>query len=204
MPALRLGGSIVLGLLVAFALFVLMSTLIDMGDPEFDNDDAVKIADITMPNTDIEAKLDEELPDKPDEVEAPPPEVESQEVELDSPDNALNVSAGAGKFKPEIGLKGGFTRDTDFIPVYIPTPRYPSRAEKTGKPGYAVVEVTVTTSGGVRDVILLEEWPENYGFGKSAVKAAAKLKYNPRVINGVAVEVPGVLYKFSFTGFGDS
>ncbi len=204
MPALRLVGSIILGLLVAFALFVLMSTLIDMGDPNFNNEDAVKIGDITMPDTDIEAKLDEELPAKPDEVEAPPPEVESQEVEIDSPDNALNISLGGGKFKPEIGLKGGFARDTDFIPVYIPTPRYPSRAEKTGKLGYAVVEVTVTTSGGVRDVKLLEEWPENYGFGKSAVKAAAKLKYNPRVINGVAVEVPGVLYKFSFTGFGDS
>ena len=38
-------------------------------------------------------------------------------------------------------------------------------------------------------------------FGKSAVKAAIKLKYNPRVINGVAVEVPGVLYKFTFAGF---
>ena len=50
---------------------------------------------------------------------------------------------------------------------------------------------------------LLEEWPENYGFGKSALKAADKLKYNPRVINGVAVEVPGVLYKFSFAGFAD-
>ena len=57
------------------------------------------------------------------------------------------------------------------------------------KAGYAVVEVTVTEAGGVRDVKLLEEWPENYGFGKSAVKAAIKLKYNPRVINGVAVEV---------------
>ena len=53
------------------------------------------------------------------------------------------------------------------------------------------------------NVKLLEEWPENYGFGKSALKAADKLKYNPRVINGVAVEVPGVLYKFSFAGFAD-
>lgn len=203
MQVIRLGGSMFLGLIVAFALFMLMSALIDMGDLKLDRDKGVKIADFNMPDTDIEAKVDEELPDKPDEVEAPPPELEAQDIEIDSPDNALNINAGAGKFNPEIGLQGGFSRDTDFIPIYVPQPRYPSRAEKSGKTGYAVVEVTVTTAGGVRDTKLLEEWPENYGFGKSALKAADKLKYNPRVVNGVAVEVSGVLYKFTFAGFGD-
>ena len=203
MQVIRLGGSMLLGLLIAFALFVLMSALIDMGDTDLDRDSGVKIADFNMPDTEIEAKLDEELPDKPDDVEAPPPELEAQDIEIDTPDNALNVSAGAGKFNPDIGLQGGFSRDTDFIPVYVPKPRYPSRAEKAGKTGYAVVEVVVTEAGGVRDVKLLEEWPENYGFGKSALKAAEKLKYNPRVINGIAVEVPGVLYKFTFAGFSD-
>lgn len=197
----RLGKSLSLGFIVAFLLFVLMSALIDMGDLELDRDIGVKIADFTMPDTEIEAKLDEELPDKPDEVEAPPPEADAQEIEFETPENTLNLSAGAGRFNPDIGLKGGFSRDTDFIPIYVPKPRYPSRAEKNGKAGYAVVEVTVTEAGGVRDVKLLEEWPENYGFGKSAVKAAIKLKYNPRVINGVAVEVPKVLYKFTFAGF---
>jgi len=203
MQTQRFGLSLVLGAIVAFLLFVLMAQLIRMGDAELDNSADIKIADITMPDTEIEAKLDEELPDKPDEVEAPPPEMEAQDLEVDVPDNALNVSSGGGQFNPDIGIGGGFARDTDFIPVYVPQPRYPSRAERSGKAGYAVVEVTVTTSGGVRDVKLMEEWPENYGFGKSAAKAASKLKYNPRVVNGVAVEVPGVLYKFSFTGFAD-
>ena len=30
------------------------------------------------------------------------------------------------------------------------------------------------------------------------MKAANKLKYNPRVVDGVGQEVSGVLYKFSF------
>ena len=128
----------------------------------------------------------------------PPPEIEAQELQLDSPDSALNLSASTGDFKPEIGGEGGFTRDTDLIPVYVPEPRYPPRALKAGKTGYAVVEVTVTSAGGSKDVKMLEEWPENFGFGRSASKAAEKLKYNPRVVNGVAVEVPGVLYKFTF------
>jgi protein TonB len=45
---------------------------------------------------------------------------------------------------------------------------------------------------------MVEEWPEGWGFGRAALKAAGKLKYNPRVIDGVAQEVPGVLYKFTF------
>ena len=94
-------------------------------------------------------------------------------------------------------------RNKEFMPIYVPQPRYPSRAERKGKTGYAVVEVIVTEAGSVRDVKLLEEWPENYGFGKSALRAANKLKYNPRVINGLAVEVPDVLYKFTFSGFPD-
>ena len=93
--------------------------------------------------------------------------------------------------------------DKDLMPIYVPQPRYPSRAKRKGKTGYAVVEVIVTEAGSVRDVKLLEEWPENYGFGKSALKAANKLKYNPRVINGIAVEVPDVSYKFTFSGFSD-
>jgi len=203
MQSLRLGGSMILGVIIAFALFILMSALIDMGDTELNREKAIKIEDFTMPSTEIDVNVEDELPEKLDEVEAPPPEVEMQEVELDNPDSALNISTGAGGFKPEISTDGGVASDSDYIPVYIPQPRYPPRAEKTGKTGYAVVEVTITTNGSVRDVKLLEEWPENYGFGKSALKAAEKLKYNPRVVNGVAVEVPGVLYKFNFAGFGD-
>ena len=56
----------------------------------------------------------------------------------------------------------------------------------------------VVTTGGVRDPKMSEEFPEGWGFGRAALKAADKLKYNPRVVDGVGQEVPGVLYKFSF------
>ena len=61
-----------------------------------------------------------------------------------------------------------------------------------------MVEVIITTTGGVRDPVMVEEWPEGCGFGRAAIKAASKLKYNPRVVDGVGQEVTGVLYKFTF------
>ena len=85
-----------------------------------------------------------------------------------------------------------------FIPVYVPQPKYPHRALQRGKEGYAVIEVTVTTSGTVRDPELLEEFPEGWRFGRAALKAAKKLKYNPRVIDGQAQETSGITYRFTF------
>ena len=90
------------------------------------------------------------------------------------------------------------SRDDDYIPLYVPQPQYPRRAQTRGKEGYAVVEITITTTGGVRDPILVEEYPEGWGFGRAGLKAAMKLKYKPRVTDGVGQEVPNVLYKFSF------
>ena len=111
------------------------------------------------------------------------------------------VTAELEKIKNSEKIKfsnSGFTTDSDFIPVYVPQPQYPRRAQTRAKEGYAVVEVIITTTGGVRDPVLIEESPEGWGFGRSALKAASKLKYNPRVVDGVPQEVTGVMYKFTF------
>ena len=84
------------------------------------------------------------------------------------------------------------------IPVYVPQPQYPRRAQTRGKEGYAVISVIITSTGGVRDPVMIEEFPEGWGFGRAAVKAALKLKYNPRVVDGVSQEVTDVLYEFTF------
>jgi hypothetical protein len=84
------------------------------------------------------------------------------------------------------------------IPIYISKPLYPRWAQFRRKEGYAVIQMIITTAGGVRDPILIEEYPEGWGFGRSALKAAKEIKYNPHVVDGVAKEVPGVLFKFTF------
>ena len=61
-----------------------------------------------------------------------------------------------------------------------------------------MVAVTITTVGDVRDPVMVEEFPEGWGFGSAALKAAAKLKYSPKIVDGAPQEVRGVLYKFTF------
>ncbi len=202
MQAFRLGGSLALGAVIAFVLFIVMSLLIEMGEVEIDKKGSTKIADFTMPKVEIEAKIDDDLPELEDILDEPPPDQEMIDIDIDSGDSGLNISSGVAKAEVNIDTAVGVSTDSDAIPVFVPTPRYPPRAERQGKAGYAVVQVTITTLGTTKDIVMLEEFPENFGFGKSAVKAAQKLRYNAKYVDGEPVEVPGVKYKFTFAGFG--
>ena len=197
MAVIRVGISAALGMLVTFALIILMYKLIDSGSKELDEGAMIKIPDFLHVDRDLTENAKETNVEKPDEPETPPPEIPEETQDLDIPDNAVNMAAPTVGGNLQVGL-GSFSRDSDYIPVYIPQPQYPRRAQTRGKEGYAVVEVIITTTGGVRDPVMIEEFPEGWGFGRAAVKAALKLKYNPRVVDGVGQEVPNVLYKFTF------
>ena len=111
----------------------------------------------------------------------------------------LSLMASTSTFAED--KSGGYTAGQPrpyYIPIYVPQPKYPRRALVRGMEGYAVIEVTVTATGAVRDPVLLEEFPEGWRFGRAALKAAKKLKYNPLVIDGQAHESSGILYKFTF------
>jgi protein TonB len=88
--------------------------------------------------------------------------------------------------------------DDEFIPVFEPNANYPQFAQRRGVEGYAVIELTISKEGSATDVVLIEESPESWGFGEETLKAGARLLYAPRFVNGEALEVPGVLYKYSF------
>lgn len=195
---IRLSFAIVFGVFAAFVLTVLMYLLILNNDSELDEQPARKISDIWQPERQVTENVKEIKPEKPDQPDEPPPDLPEQKVDIEIDMDAVSIAAPDLSSSINIGLGGGFARDTDYIPLYVPQPTYPSRALSRGKEGYAVIQVTITATGGVRDPILMEEYPPSFGFGRAALKAAAKLKYNPRVVDGKAEEVPGVMYKFTF------
>ena len=197
MDVMRTGISAGLGLLTTFGLVMLMYTLIDSGSKELDEGPTIKIPDFLHVDRDVSENVKKTEVEKPEDPETPPPEIPEENLEFEIPDNVVSMAKPKVGGGMKVGL-GSFSRDSDYIPVYVPSPQYPRRAQTRGKEGYAVVEVIITSTGGVRDPIMIEEFPEGWGFGRAAVKAALKLKYNPRVVDGVGQEVPGVLYKFSF------
>lgn len=193
---LIIAGAVALA--VTFGLFVLMHSLIAANMKEPEEGDPTKIADIHMPETEIETRVETEKPEKPDDPEEPPPEM--PQPEFDTPDvspDAINMGAPKVQANLNVAGVGGFSSDGEYLPIVKVQPQYPRRALSRGIEGYVIVEFTVTKSGAVRDPVVVEAAPPNV-FNKAATKAALKFKYKPRVIDGEPIEVPGVRNKISF------
>ena len=88
-------------------------------------------------------------------------------------------------------------------------PIYPRRAQERGTQGYAIVSFTITDSGSVEDAKPLEgycgdpEGPQEEMrscsiFNSASARAALKLKYKPKIVDGRATPVEGVLHRFTF------
>ena len=95
------------------------------------------------------------------------------------------------------------------------TPIYPRRAKERGTQGYSLVKFTITEIGTVEDVIVIEGYcgdptnPETVFrpcsvFNSSSSRAALKLKYKTKVVNGKAVSTEDVLHRFTFVMADDN
>ena len=101
--------------------------------------------------------------------------------------------------KVEVDVTAGAITNVDgeYLPIVKVAPIYPRRAQTRGITGYCIVEYTVTTSGAIRNPVAVDCQPSGV-FETASVKAAEKFKYKPRVVDGQAIEVPGVQNKFTY------
>lgn len=184
------------GFLVTAGLFVIMPTLIEMADKTLDESKIQKISDITMPDVEIDVNLNEVKPEKIADPEEPPPEMDQPDIsDVDLSADVVNVSPKASlDIAVGTGFGGG---DGDFLPIFKVAPMYPRRAQSRGITGYCIVEYTVTSTGAVKDPVPVDCEPKGV-FESTSMKASLKFKYKPRVIDGVAVEVPGVQNRFTY------
>ncbi len=182
---------------VAGGLFFIMQYLIATADPKIDDSKQRKLADIHMPEREIETNVKEQKPDKVDDPEEPPPDLDTPDVDMDMDVEVVNVAPQAS-VDISISSPGMATGDGEYLPIVKVAPIYPRRAQTRGITGYCIVEYTVTTSGAIRDPVAVDCQPEGV-FEKASVKAALKFKYKPRVVDGEAIEVAGVQNKFTYT-----
>ncbi len=191
---LIIGG--LLALPVAGGLFFIMQYLIASADPKIDDTKKTKLADIHMPDREIETNLDKKKPDKIDDPEEPPPDLDTPDVDMDFDAEVVNVAPQA-QVDVEISSTGISQGDGEYLPIVKVAPIYPRRAQTRGITGYCIVEYTVTSTGAIRDPRPVDCQPSGV-FEKASVKAATKFKYKPRVVDGEPIEVPGVQNKFTY------
>lgn len=186
-------GGFALG--VTLGLLLLMHVLIQTNIKAPGEVVEFKVPDIVMPERQIETKYDVSKPQKPEEVEVAPPDL--PEPTFDTPDASNEGISIDTKFdsKPTITGPAGFG-DGEMIPLTVVQPEYPRRAAQRGTEGYCTVEFTVSANGTTKDAFIAD--CSDSVFQNAALKAAEKIKYKPRVVDGQAVDVPGVQYKFLF------
>lgn len=196
----------VLSVSTTFFLFILMVTLISLGDSGLKEDKSVKLADIVMPDREIDTFTEEV--EKPEEPEQQPEDIAQPEVEL-QPTTGIEVNIPKPKAKFTAG--GSFFRDGEYIPLFKIQPQYPRRAQERGTMGFAIVAFTITESGTIENVVPVEGYCSSKNpndpeatlrpctlFNNASERAALKLKYKPKIVDGKAVRVEGVQHKFTF------
>jgi len=181
---------------VAGGLFFIMQYLIASADPKIDTKKATKLADILMPEREIETQIEQKV-EKVEDPEEPPPDLDTPDVDMDM--DTADVVNIAPQAKVEIDVSAGTMTqgDGEYLPIVKVAPIYPRRAQSRGITGYCIVEYTVTTSGAIRDPRPVDCQPSGV-FEDASVKAAMKFKYKPRVVDSEPIEVPGVQNKFTY------
>ena len=198
---------VVIAIILNIAIFILIQRLVSK-EHDFDINlidrnflDFTRVIEKPIPPPekieDIEPTPEEEDPPPP---QMPTPEVERPQqmhIELSTPEIDVPMSMAGepylGEFSDGSGNMGGLGRpgkpniDSNVVPSLRIPPNYPNRALRSGIEGIVTVEFTITTDGSVKDAEIIEAEPPNI-FDKSVLRAIAKWKFNPDMVDGQPVE----------------
>ena len=205
---LRYAIGVAVGLVTTLLLFYLMQALIKSDMNPFTDREQGHILEfvrleevVVLPTQRIRPKP----PPPPDEM---PPNMPKPDFDTRT---AGGIEIGPEPVEPDDGgpardddgglIGPGFEADGEYLPIVKVAPIYPQRAITRGIEGYVLLEFVVTATGAVRDPVVVEAKPPGI-FDRSAIEAALKFKYRPKVASGERLEVSGVrnLFKFELAG----
>lgn len=116
----------------------------------------------------------------------------SESVILTAPEGVLSQQPSSQRTPPVELIS-----TEDFIPLTTTAPHYPASANEQGIGGWVIVRFTVTGIGAVDDAEVVDSEPAGV-FDAAALEAIREFNYEPRVSEGLAVNVSGVYHMFKF------
>ena len=194
----RYAFSIVIGVVVTMSLLFLMQVLIATGKQALTKPrDRAKLEFVRVKRNEA-LNTEDFTPEKPPKPPETPPETPPQDMDnIDPTAPTINVAPPSVAAETSIGGPGGMNiAEGDYLPIVRVAPVYPARALSRGLEGYVDMSFTVTTTGPVKDPLVM--FSTSSLFERAAIRAVLKFKYKPRVVDGVPVEVPNVKTRISF------
>ena len=185
---------------ITLGLFYFMQALIATGERFDQRVNVVKIVDATMPDIELEVIEEIDKPELIEEVVQDTPDTPEKQINLDS-GPSLNIERASVDIDTNLSLDNASisATDGDYLPLVAIAPQYPTRAARRGIQGWCLVSFTVDGMGNVvEDSINVVDAEPASIFDRSSIRAAARFKFQPRVVDGQGVEVPGVQYLFRY------
>lgn len=209
---IRFSISSIVGVFVTLALFYLMQFLIQGAENALSDDKIGNLVDFVRVKQDQEVQTKQRRPKKPPPPDEPPPDVPPQNFNVAVDSASFSMSNVDLSVIVDVSGGGFGITDGEYLPIVKVAPQYPRRALSRGMAGWVIVEFIVTAQGTVRDPFVVSNCgyipnmrdpgecvdSPNTVFDNSAVKAAAKFKYKPKVIDGQPVATTGVQNRIIF------
>ena len=190
--------SIVVGSVITLSLIFVMHLLIEHAEDAVTKERTKHQLDFVRVKRNETLNTEDFTPEKPPKPPETPPEVPPQDMDSVDPNApTVNVPPPTVSADVDIGGPGGMNiAEGDYLPIVRVAPVYPARALSRGVEGYVDMGFTVTTTGTVKDPVVL--FSTSSLFDRAATRAVLKFKYKPRVVDGVPVEVPNVKTRITF------
>lgn len=178
-------GLLAAAAIISTALFLLMGYLITPSNallPAPGEDTHIVITRNEREETSIHKKR--QLPQQPKQDVVPPPPV------IPKPSLQDQVDGGGllVTIPDQQGSMGDFNTNTDrrATPIVRFPPQYPQGPLQRGTEGWVLVEFTITATGGVTDMTVVDADPGSV-FNRATLRALKRWKYQPKIENGKAV-----------------
>ena len=194
----RYAFSIVIGTVVTLSLLFIMQLLIVTGKQALTDPRERHKLEFVRVKKNENLNTQDLTPEKPPKPPETPPETPPQDMDNIDPDApTIDIPRPSVSANTDIGGPGGMNiAEGDYLPIVRVAPVYPSRALSRGLEGFVDMSFTVTTTGTVKDPIVLQSTSSL--FERAATRAVLKFKYKPRVVDGEPVEVSGVKTRITF------
>lgn len=117
----------------------------------------------------------------------PPEQIERKMMQRLSINLPLNLAASSALGDALVAVAGGREINANVIPLARINPIYPKRAKMMKLEGFVKLEFTITRTGSVKDIEVVESEPAKV-FDRSAKRALSKWQFKPKLENNRAVE----------------
>jgi len=192
-PIARIVNALFSAVAVTFGLLLLMQFLIsnDLEEPQ-------KIVRPVFSSVYYEDKKIIDMPDDKEELVEPVVEpLLPNHIEIVDCVDCLDIHDGSFDANPGVELSGVDIGGGSPLRLVTAAPVYPIRATEKGVEGFVDIQFDIGKDGSTSNLKIINYQPSTI-FNRAVLRAVAKWRYRPKMVEGIPVAVLNIVERVSF------